>query len=133
MGNFWQDVRHGFRALRKSPGFLIIAIVTLGLGVAVNTTIFSVVNGMILRQLPVPHPEEVTVLTMDLKDASGNKTFPTPTTRTFRRKTIPLAASLDIAFRSQVWLSTERAITASSAGSPETIFLRWALSPRSGD
>jgi predicted permease len=78
MGNMWQDVRYGFRALRKSPGFLIIAIVTLGLGVAVNTTIFSVVNGMILRPLPVPHPEQLTVLTMNLKDAPGNNTFSYP-------------------------------------------------------
>ena len=74
MASFWQDLRYAWRSLTKAPGFLIIAVVTLGLGVAVNTTIFSVVNGLLLRSLPVPHPEQLTVLAMDLP---GNTSDPT--------------------------------------------------------
>ena len=78
MASFWQDLRYSWRALTKAPGFLIIAIVTLGLGVAVNTTIFSVVNGLLLRPLPVPHPEEVTVLTMEMPGNTSDNTFSYP-------------------------------------------------------
>lgn len=78
MASFWQDLRYAWRSLAKAPGFLIIAVVTLGLGVAVNTTIFSVVNGLLLRPLPVPHPEQLTVLTMDLPGNSSDHTFSYP-------------------------------------------------------
>ncbi len=78
MSNLWQDLRYGWRALTKSPGFAIIAIVTLGLGVAVNTTIFSVVNGLFLRPLPVPHPDELTVLTMDMPGNTSSHSFSYP-------------------------------------------------------
>lgn len=78
MPNLWQDLRYGWRTLSKSPGFAIIAIVTLGLGVAVNATIFSVVNGLLLRPLSVPHPEQVTVLTMTLPGNSSDSSFSYP-------------------------------------------------------
>jgi hypothetical protein len=48
----------------KAPWFATRAIVTLGLGIAVNTTIFSVVNGFLLRPLPVAHPEQLVVLSL---------------------------------------------------------------------
>ncbi|HUO36138.1 MAG TPA: ABC transporter permease [Candidatus Acidoferrum sp.] len=64
MRDFSLDVKYAIRALKKSPGFAVIAVITLGLGMAVNTTIFSLVNGMLLRPLPVPNPGQITVLTM---------------------------------------------------------------------
>jgi putative ABC transport system permease protein len=64
MGSFWQDLRYAFRALRNSPWFAALAVVTLALGIAVNTSIFSVVNGFILRPMPVPEPEQLAVLSL---------------------------------------------------------------------
>jgi putative ABC transport system permease protein len=54
-----QDVRYGLRMLRKSPGFTAVAIITLGLGIGVNTTVFSFVEGFLLRPPPVEEPGRV--------------------------------------------------------------------------
>jgi hypothetical protein len=78
MQSFWQDLRYAARALRNAPGFTLIAIVTLGLGLAVNTAVFSVVNGILFRPLPVPHAEQLTVLAMQQSGAEGLQRFSYP-------------------------------------------------------
>jgi predicted permease len=62
MGTLFQDLRFAFRQLRKAPSFAITSVLTLALGIGANTAIFSLVNSLLLKPLPVPHPDQIATI-----------------------------------------------------------------------
>ena len=79
MNNIGQDIRYALRGLRKSPGFAVIAIVTLALGIGANTAIFTVINAVFFHPIPVKDPKSlVEIFTVDQRRFFGltNNFFP---------------------------------------------------------
>ena len=62
MRSFWRDLRYGFRTLLRNPGYCAVAILALALGIGPNTAIFTMVNAVLLKPLPVPEPNRVVMI-----------------------------------------------------------------------
>lgn len=74
MTTLLHDLRYALRQLRKAPGFTITAVVTLALGIGISAAMYTVVDGVLLRPLPVPHPSQIVAL-----GSTGNPGVPTTT------------------------------------------------------
>jgi predicted permease len=84
--NFVRDLGFSVRLLSKSPGFTAVAILTLAVGVGANTAVFSLINALLLRPLPVPHAEQLVVLRMDENGSHSNYSFCTPFFRSLEER-----------------------------------------------
>jgi putative ABC transport system permease protein len=76
--NAFRDLRYGARALRRSPGFATVAVLSLALGIGVNTAIFSAVDAAVLRALPYRNPDRVVMLWEDGSRSGSGKNWPSP-------------------------------------------------------
>jgi len=69
LDTLWQDVRYGWRTLRKNPGFTGLAVLTLALGIGANTSIFTLINDVLLKSLPVRDPHQL--VSFGIADGGG--------------------------------------------------------------
>jgi putative ABC transport system permease protein len=85
MGTLWQDIRYGARTLTRSPGYTLVAVLTLALGIGVNAAIFSAVDAILLRPLPYQHGERIVHLRQpQLAPAQENVQFSVPELLAYR-------------------------------------------------
>jgi len=94
IADLWQDLRYGARMLMKRPGFTLIAVVTLALGVGANTAIFSVVNAVLLKPLPYPESEQLMMVYGEFPALKTNQmSLSPPEYVDFQQRTRSFAAS----------------------------------------
>ena len=91
--DLWLDVRHSARLLRKNPVFTLITLLTLALGIGANTAIFTLINSVMLRPLPVKNPQELVLFRVDgpLMPAAARYNFNYPLYEMFRDQTQSLS------------------------------------------
>src|SRR6266404_1117 len=111
IGDLWQDLRYGLRILMRNPGFTIVAVLALALGIGANSAIFSVVNTVLLRPLPYKNPDALVMVWDDQTHLGFPKDTPSP------------ANFLDWREQNTVFegmaAMTERSFNLTGAGEPE--------------
>ena len=78
MGDAWQDLRYSIRSLARTPGFALLAILTLALGIGANSAIFSVINGVILKPLGYPESGQLVMITSQFPGLGFDKFWVSP-------------------------------------------------------
>jgi predicted permease len=71
LASIWQDIRYGVRMLLKNPGFAAVVVLSLALGIGANTAIFSLIDAVMLKMLPVKNPQELTLLKWSAQSSPG--------------------------------------------------------------
>jgi predicted permease len=82
-----QDLRHACRGLARSPAFVAVAVLSLAFGIGVNAAIFTLVNGILLKNLPVPDPDRIVQLNVHIRAGVDRAGFSFPVYRELRRRT----------------------------------------------
>lgn len=76
MPGLFKDVRYGLHLLRKSPGLTLVAVLTLALGIGANTAIFTLIDALLLREVPVREPEQLVELSVKRLEGSVPFSYP---------------------------------------------------------
>src|SRR5258708_35442945 len=121
-GNFiedlWRDLRYAVRTMRKSPLFVLFVVLTLALGIGANTTVFTLVNTLILNPLPVSNSSELAAVSTSQADSTSKSSSPMP---------ISYADLKDYKSRNEVFselagYTSSRIVTLQSSGGSQRMF-----------
>ncbi len=131
MEAIWQDVRYALRALRKSPAFTAVAVLTLALGIGANTAIFSVVNGVLLRPLPFDRPDELVWL-REARRQGGTMAVAWANFRDWREQSRSFEGLAAYGSGSTTVLGGEEPVWASTAAVSQDFWTVFPVSPVAG-
>jgi predicted permease len=122
LGNFievlWRDLRYAARMMRKSPLFVVFVVLTLGFGIGANTTVFTVINTLILNPLPVPGSSELAAVGLMKARSTSNSSAPLPLSYADLKD----YQSRNRVFRSLAGYTSSRPVTWQAAGTSEGMF-----------
>jgi macrolide transport system ATP-binding/permease protein len=119
MNRIWQDLRYAFRMMRKKPGFAFFAILTLSLGIGINTVVFTIVNTILLRPIPAKNPDELIRIYQKTADGAVQLRFSYPDYVDYRDRSSllsGLAASTLTPFRLDAGSQSEQILAEAVSG-----------------
>ena len=95
MDTLWQDIKYAFRSLRRTPGFALVVIISLALGIGANTLVYSVLDGLVLRPFAYPEPERLVAIgaTFPKISSAGSSSRRSPRRSTSTCKRVPAPSS----------------------------------------